>query len=202
MGLLVQMEKKAPLRERKRLEMRRRIVAVAVELLCSVGMAEFTLDEVAERANITKPTIYTHFESKDDLMGYVAAALMSRARENFESLDSGLPPEVKLATIAKRLVLYRFGKSGPKLGPESIPPGIFLHPAALEEEKKLFMNLEKIFAELTEKGMAPKGVPVSILAQAWVSLIRDVRYERLLKEGHFSVEELAQAWISLFVRGN
>jgi AcrR family transcriptional regulator len=54
---------------------RARIVAAAVELFYGEGIRGVSMDSVAERARVTKRTLYYHFRSKDEL---VAAYLTSR----------------------------------------------------------------------------------------------------------------------------
>ena len=51
---------------------RNRIVQAADELLYSGSVRDVSVDSIAERANVTKRTLYYHFRSKDDL---VAACL-------------------------------------------------------------------------------------------------------------------------------
>ena len=52
---------------------RERIVAAAVDLFYLHGFSHTTLDQVAERMNMTKPFIYAHFGSKTDLLAAICA---------------------------------------------------------------------------------------------------------------------------------
>jgi AcrR family transcriptional regulator len=54
---------------------RARIIAAAVDLFYGEGIRSVSMDSVAERARVTKRTLYYHFRSKDEL---VAAYLTSR----------------------------------------------------------------------------------------------------------------------------
>jgi AcrR family transcriptional regulator len=56
-------------------ETRRRILAAADELFYSAGIRSVGVDEIAEKAGITKRTLYYHFPSKDSL---IAAYLEAR----------------------------------------------------------------------------------------------------------------------------
>jgi AcrR family transcriptional regulator len=58
---------------------RNRIVAAASSLFYAEGIRAVSLDAVAERAGLTKRTLYYHFKSKDDL---VAAYLAARDQPN------------------------------------------------------------------------------------------------------------------------
>ncbi|MBK5962185.1 TetR family transcriptional regulator [Rhodoplanes elegans] len=48
---------------------RQKILAAATRLFYGAGIRAVSLDEIAERAGVTKKTLYYHFRSKDDLVG-------------------------------------------------------------------------------------------------------------------------------------
>ena len=52
---------------------RERILATAVELFHKNGLNNTTLEAVAERMNVTKPFIYSHFKSKNELLAQICA---------------------------------------------------------------------------------------------------------------------------------
>ncbi len=58
---------------------RDRIINAANQLFYGEGIRAVSVDAVAERAGITKKTLYYHFKSKDDL---IAAYMMSRDQPN------------------------------------------------------------------------------------------------------------------------
>jgi AcrR family transcriptional regulator len=60
---------------------RDRIVAAASDLFYGEGIRAVSVDAVAERAGVTKRTLYYHFASKDDL---IAAYLQQREQPNLE----------------------------------------------------------------------------------------------------------------------
>jgi AcrR family transcriptional regulator len=81
-----------------RAERRRQLVEAAIEVLGEVG-PEFGLDQVADRAGVTKPVIYRHFTDRAGLvaaMGERATAMM---------IDEGILPAALDAdeTVAERI---------------------------------------------------------------------------------------------------
>ena len=83
-----------------------RIVAAAVDLFYKQGYTKTTLDQVAEAISVTKPFIYSHFKSKNDLL----AEICSRAiRVSHEALNrvfaADISPTEKLYTIARDFML-------------------------------------------------------------------------------------------------
>ncbi|WP_406343403.1 TetR/AcrR family transcriptional regulator [Streptomyces sp. NBC_00648] len=64
-------EKPAPahmgLRERKKWQTRRRLMATALDLFAQRGYDKVSVAEIAEAADVSKMTVFNHFESKEDL---------------------------------------------------------------------------------------------------------------------------------------
>ncbi|NPV21932.1 TetR/AcrR family transcriptional regulator [Bradyrhizobium aeschynomenes] len=84
---------------------RTRILAAASRLFYAEGIRAVSVDAVAEKAGITKKTLYYHFRSKDDL---VAAYLAARDQPNlelfrrwFDDSEGALPD--KIAAIFRQL---------------------------------------------------------------------------------------------------
>src|ERR1700753_372620 len=76
-----------------------RIIAAASKLFYSEGIRAVSVDAVADKAGVTKRTLYYHFRSKDDL---VAAYLAGRDQPNlalfrqwFAEAGDGLPSQVE-----------------------------------------------------------------------------------------------------------
>ncbi|MGX5850803.1 TetR/AcrR family transcriptional regulator [Mesorhizobium sp. PL10] len=89
---------------------RKRIVDAATKLFYAEGIGRVSVDAVAEKAGLTKRTLYYHFKSKDDL---IAAYLDGRDQPNirqmagwFEAADGDVERKVEaiftnLAQVAK-----------------------------------------------------------------------------------------------------
>ena len=78
---------------------RERIISAANALFYNEGIRGVSVDAVAEKAGVTKRTLYYHFRSKDDL---VAAYLAGRDQPNlalfrkwFSEAEGGLPAKVE-----------------------------------------------------------------------------------------------------------
>lgn len=78
---------------------RERIVAAAASLFYAQGIRAVSVDAVAEKAGVTKRTLYYHFTSKDDL---VAAYLEARDQPNlalfrrwFDEAEGGIAAKVR-----------------------------------------------------------------------------------------------------------
>jgi len=64
-----------PSREEKKALTRRKLLDAAAELIAKNGAAGTSLDDIAERAGLTKGAIYSNFASKDELIWALAGDL-------------------------------------------------------------------------------------------------------------------------------
>lgn len=80
-------------KEREKLLRRRDILEAARSVFSEKGFQTATMDEIAERAELSKPTIYLYFDSKEDLYTSIALEdsykVVERLKESLAS-DTGL----------------------------------------------------------------------------------------------------------------
>jgi AcrR family transcriptional regulator len=114
------------------------ILEAADELFYREGIRSVSVDTIAEKAGVTKRTLYYHFRSKDDLIAaYLEASnepTLSRYRRWFEEFDG---------TVAERIA-GMFGRLARAAAELAGAPG---HPAiaVASRHKKCF---EQLFVEL------------------------------------------------------
>lgn len=95
----LRVEDEPSLRERRRLEARRSMVAAALELAATRPWAEVSVDEIAARAGVSRRTFFRTFETKD-------AVLMDRRKEQlrvFRAELEGAEEERPLVAIERAL---------------------------------------------------------------------------------------------------
>jgi AcrR family transcriptional regulator len=80
----------------KATETKLRILDAAYGLFWRQGFLRVSMDQIAERANVTKRTLYQHFRSKDDL---IAAALARSSDLAMERLERFHLPATRNAMI-------------------------------------------------------------------------------------------------------
>ena len=104
-------------------EVRGRIVEAAYKSFWRQGFRRSSVDSIAERAGLTKRTVYAYFRSKDDLLAVVMQRYEELAAERLEHIGKRLPADrVGLVELAIRTV-ERLGKHDAAL------VGIGVHPA-------------------------------------------------------------------------
>jgi AcrR family transcriptional regulator len=84
-------------RERKKLELRERIVDAAGALIGRQGLAQTTVDQIADACDIAQATFFNYFASK----GALVDALVGRLAETFNDVLEGVPGTRNLAGHAR-----------------------------------------------------------------------------------------------------
>jgi len=74
-------------RERKKREQRRRIYRAAFELFVEKGFDATTVEEIAERADVGKGTVFNYFPRKTSLLAALAEDWTSRLVEEYGPVD-------------------------------------------------------------------------------------------------------------------
>lgn len=72
---------------------RRRITAAAYESFWRAGFMRTSVDGIAERAGVTKRTLYSHFRSKDDLLAAVLLRYNELALERLQRIGERMPAD-------------------------------------------------------------------------------------------------------------
>ena len=76
----------------------RQLLAVAEEVIAERGFQSASMEEIADRAGVTKPVLYDHFGSKDGLLAAVIAQSWVNLREAVQRAVAGADgPEEELA---------------------------------------------------------------------------------------------------------
>ncbi|GLZ45199.1 TetR family transcriptional regulator [Actinomycetospora sp. NBRC 106375] len=84
------------LRERKKLQTRHALGAAALELAVAHGLAEVTVEQIAEAADVSPRTFFNYFSSKEEA---IVAADVERARLMGERLAARPADEPVLASV-------------------------------------------------------------------------------------------------------
>ncbi len=129
---------------------RERILEEAVALFYARGFTGTTLDDIAAELGVTKPFIYTHFRSKNDLLAAVCLPTIQKSVAAIENAvkSPGTPTERLRRGVADftRVVLERqaniaiFFREEKNLAPEALAE-------ITKEQKKFDRLLSKLLAE-------------------------------------------------------
>lgn len=145
-------------RERERALKREAVLRAAAGAFSEQGFHRTSLDDVAERLNVTKPTIYHYVRSKDEILFECvriglerldAAAASAEARR---SGGSGLDRLIVLWTEYAHIVTEDFGRCLILVGEDPLPA------ETRKELRALKGKIDKRFRGLIEAGIADGSI--------------------------------------------
>ncbi|NRB70683.1 MAG: TetR/AcrR family transcriptional regulator [Xanthomonadales bacterium] len=83
---------------------RENILAAATRLFTDRGYDGVSVDDIAQAAAVSKQTVYTHFDSKENLFGLAVAEKCRSSGMDAEAIDKNEPPETVIPALARRFV--------------------------------------------------------------------------------------------------
>jgi AcrR family transcriptional regulator len=98
------------LRERRRELLREEILAATHRLMTERGYAAMSMDELAASVGVSKPTLYSQFPTKEDLVAAMAAQLLDRLFADVEAAP-GQSPLAQLLGLLRAIVLVQLEHS-------------------------------------------------------------------------------------------
>src|SRR6266849_11123360 len=81
------------IREKQLQKRKQETLDVALRLLMERGYANLNMDELAEEAGISKPTLYQYFNSKDELVAQAVGRMFEKMEEQISGLSDKSPLE-------------------------------------------------------------------------------------------------------------
>ena len=106
-----------PRRERRRLEVRGRILEAARELFFRQGYQATTVVELAEQADVAKKTLFNHFPSKQHVLRELAMQVFENLLRDVEAARKGEGSTAeRIAGLLRVGDHHRFGNLETQLG--------------------------------------------------------------------------------------
>ncbi len=136
------------LRERRRQQLRDEILQAASALLNENGYTTMSMDELASRAGISKPTLYSHFTNKEDLIVAVILSWFDRIEEAVLSDPTPRKPLQQLTFVLRTVVRIQIDAG--MLAPRPWAPEIFHLLRQRTEVFERLQNVAHVVAELVD----------------------------------------------------
>lgn len=167
-------------KEREKERRRQEIIDAAEEVFFSKGFDSATVDDVAERAELSKGTVYLYFKSKEDLQFAVfqrgADLLISDLKKSVSETQNGLE---NLVELANAFILFS------KQNEDYFKLFTYFHSADLSklniEEGQLQQYMVSqsplaVVAQIVEKGIKDKSLrqdidPVILTSTLWSQML-------------------------------
>jgi AcrR family transcriptional regulator len=143
-------------RERKKTQVRERILAVALELFSRHGLDAVTVEHIADVADLGKGTIYNYFPTKEDIVVAFMADLELRVQARVTRLTASTG---SLESLLTGFVRHQFQLKKPYHAFVRVMLGQMLQrtpqymPYLVEMQKAIDPNLQRIFDGAQDRGL-------------------------------------------------
>jgi AcrR family transcriptional regulator len=190
-------------KERAKRQREEDILTVAGELMSERGFASFNMDELAEAVGVSKPTLYQHFSSKDELL----VRVVLQGHEEIEALlKSRLTekPLERIETLMRMMLRRRHFPRGGMANFGLIFPILKSSELFNAHQAMLRNGLAALVEQAKAEGDIVTTIPTPIIASAFFVLMGSVSEHHVPERANWSEEELianTESVIQLYLRG-
>ena len=161
---------------------RRQIILESARSLCRlIGYEAMTMDMVAVRASVTKPTLYAYFEGKEELVVEAFVEALQQRLNLIAQIPPTLPTDVRFEMVL-RYVLNE------KIAAEPVSfafpgPPISTHPRFIEASQELIDAFVALLKEGQSSGRANPKLDPDVVVHTYFAVLTDPRLEALVRSG-------------------
>ena len=139
------------LRERRRQLLYDEILTAVGEMLSEKGYSAMSMDELAARVGISKPTLYSIFPTKEDLLVETVVHGMDRVTAVIQADQTQRSPLQQLMFILRTVIQMQVSKGA--LTPRPWSPEVFQLVCMREEVVERMRANEAVLVELIQQGI-------------------------------------------------
>ena len=168
------------------------ILDAATSVLGSKGYDLMTMDDVAGAVGISKPSLYKHFKSKEDLVGEALIRLIDGAIDFLAQLDDTLSPKGKLATLLEWALRVRLDGGLPFLPSTSahVRDMLMRNLKYVTRVLKLNGQIEKLVLAAQKNGELDAALPSDVILFSYYARTCDPAVEYLQRFSKMSNEDI------------
>lgn len=183
---------KLSVKERQRQLREDMILDTAEEILASRGLAGLTLDDLIVEVGISKPTLYQHFRSKEELIGAIMTRRLREGQRLLAEYEHTLKPGEALRKMVDWFIELR-AKDACPVTSLCITLSLIAQEPIREAERNFAQALERLVASAQGEGAVRKDIPAIFVSQTLFSIAKDWSYHDLFMEGRADVDSLKKS---------
>ena len=169
---------------------RQRLLAATMRAAAELGYADFSVQDVLDRAGVSRPTFYEHFENKEDSFLAAVDAAALRLRERLERAGGGESDTWRERLRSTLEELLRFVAEEPDAAMTLAVDARAASPAALQRRDELLDDFAACLDTQVRASLADSAAPSAISAAGIVGGIESLLYSRLYRGEGANVESL------------
>jgi len=179
------------------------ILDAATAVLGSKGYDLMTMDDVAGAVGISKPSLYKHFKSKEELVGEAMVRLLDGAIEQIAGLDPALNPREKLMALLEWALRVRLGGGLPFLPSTSphVRDMLMRNFKYMTRVLKLNRQLEGLVKQAQKEGLLNADLPTDVILFSYYARTCDPSVEYLQKFSKMSDDAIVNSMLRVAFDG-
>jgi len=179
------------------------ILDAATAVLSQKGYDLMTMDDVAGTVGISKPSLYKHFKSKEELIGEALIRLLDGALEYVAALDTALSPLQKLSALLEWALRVRLGGGLPFLPSTSphVRDMLIRNVKYMLRIMKLNRQLEALVKLAQQQGQLNRELPTDVILFSYYARTCDPAVEYLQKYSKMEPEDIVHHMLKVSFEG-
>ena len=179
------------------------ILDAATAVLSQKGYDLMTMDDVAGTVGISKPSLYKHFKSKEELIGEALIRLLDGALEYVAALDAALSPLQKLSALLEWALRVRLGGGLPFLPSTSphVRDMLIRNVKYMLRIMKLNRQLEALVKLAQQEGQLNRELPTDVILFSYYARTCDPAVEYLQKYSKMEPEDIVRHMLKVSFEG-
>lgn len=179
------------------------ILDATTAVLSSKGYDLMTMDDVAGAVGISKPSLYKHFKSKEDLVGEAMIRLLDGAIDQVAAMDAALGPVQKLSALLEWALRVRLAGGLPFLPSTSphVRDMLMRNVKYMLRVLKLNRQLESLVKQGQKDGLLNAALPSDVILFSYYARTCDPAVEFLSKFSKMSDDAIVQHMLTVAFKG-
>ena len=179
------------------------ILDAATAVLSQKGYDLMTMDDVAGTVGISKPSLYKHFKSKEELIGAALIRLLDGALEYVAALDTALSSLQKLSALLEWALRVRLGGGLPFLPSTSphVRDMLIRNVKYMLRIMKLNRQLEALVKLAQQQGQLNRELPTDVILFSYYARTCDPAVEYLQKYSKMEPEDIVRHMLKVSFEG-
>jgi AcrR family transcriptional regulator len=191
------------LRERRRQLLYDEILTAVGEMLGEKGYSAMSMDELAARVGISKPTLYSIFPTKEDLLVETIVHGMDRVTAVIQADQTQRSPLQQLMFILRTVIQMQVSKGA--LTPRPWSPEVFQAVCMREEVVERMRANEAVLVDLIRQGIVAGEINLSLdpvlILRAFYAILNALHLPYLSSMGAPNANTVADTLATIFERG-
>ncbi|WP_295749732.1 TetR/AcrR family transcriptional regulator [Undibacterium sp.] len=179
------------------------ILDATTGILATKGFDLMTMDDVANLIGISKPSLYKHFKSKEDLVGSTMLRLLDAATQQLEQLPANLSAQAKLAALLEWALRVRLQGGLPFLPSTSahVREMLMRNLKYVGKVIKLNSQLEKLVQQAQKAGDLNPDLPSDVILYSYYARTCDPAVEYLQRFSKMKPDDIVRHMLQVCFAG-